>query len=72
MSLLMMWTVAMVSSKATPRLGRTRGTSGLGQCGCIEMMYIVDPEAKKKVCTLLAAIVELSPIRTVELLFIRS
>jgi hypothetical protein len=36
--LLMVWTLDMVSSRATFRPGRTRGTTGLSQCGCIEMM----------------------------------
>jgi hypothetical protein len=45
--LLMMWRLDMVSSRVTPRLGRTRGTTGLSQCGCIEMMSsIVDIEAR--------------------------
>jgi hypothetical protein len=36
----------------TFRLGRTRGTTGLSQCGCIEMMSsTVDIEATIKVCT---------------------
>jgi hypothetical protein len=37
----------MVSSMATPRLGRTREMIGLSQCGCIEMMSsMVDIEAR--------------------------
>jgi hypothetical protein len=48
----MVMTVDMVSSRATFRLGRTRGTTGLSQCGCIEMMSsTVDIEARIKVCT---------------------
>jgi hypothetical protein len=45
-------TVDMVSSRATFRLGRTRGTLGLRQCGHIELMSsTVDTEARIKVCT---------------------
>jgi hypothetical protein len=36
--LMMMWRLDMLSSRATSRLGITRGTTGLGQCGCIEMI----------------------------------
>jgi hypothetical protein len=47
--LLMVMTVDMVSSRATFRLGRTRGTTGLNQCGSIEMMSsTVDIEARIK------------------------
>jgi hypothetical protein len=45
-------TVDMVLSRATFRLGRTRGTPGLRQCGRIELMSsMVDIEARIKVCT---------------------
>jgi hypothetical protein len=44
--------VDMMSSKATFRLGRTRGTTGLRQYGRIELMSsTVDTEARIKVCT---------------------
>jgi hypothetical protein len=60
MLLLMMWRVAMVSSRVTPRLGRTRGMSGLSQCGCIEMMSTVRIEARRRrFAPPLAAIAEL-------------
>jgi hypothetical protein len=45
--LLMMWRLDMASSRATPRLERTGGTTRLSQCGCIEMMSpMVDIEAR--------------------------
>jgi hypothetical protein len=45
--LLMVWTLDMVSSRATLSLGRTRGTTGLSKYGCIEMMSsTVDIEAR--------------------------
>jgi hypothetical protein len=45
--LMMMWRLDMVSSRATPTLGRTRGTTGLSQCGCIKMMSsMVNIEAR--------------------------
>jgi hypothetical protein len=50
--LLMVITVDMVSSRSIFRLGRTRGTPGLSQCGRIELMSsTVDTEARIKVCT---------------------
>jgi hypothetical protein len=46
--LLMVMTVDMVSSRATFRLGRTRVTSGLRQCGRIELMSsMVDTDRSK-------------------------
>jgi hypothetical protein len=49
--LLMVWTVDIML-RVTFRFGRTRGMTGLSQCGCIEIMFsTVDIEAKIKVCT---------------------
>jgi hypothetical protein len=63
--LLMVVTVDMVSSRATLRLGRIRGTTELSQCGCIEMMSsTTDIEARIKVCT--------PPVCNVELSFVSS
>jgi hypothetical protein len=72
--LLMMWRLDMVSSRATPRLGRIRGTTGLSQCGCIEMMsFTIDIEAR---ITRFAAprppLLNCSPICYVELSFVSS
>jgi hypothetical protein len=40
--------MAMVSSRATYSLGRTRGTNGLGQYGCTKMMSTIEKEARRR------------------------
>jgi hypothetical protein len=70
--LLMVWTVDMVSSRATFRLGRTRGVTGFSQCGCIEMMSsMVDIEARI-LHPLRPPLLNCSPVYNVELSFVSS
>jgi hypothetical protein len=62
----------MVSSRVTFRLGRTRGTTGLSQCGCIEMMSsTVDIEARI-LHLLRPPLLNCSPVSNVELSFVSS
>jgi hypothetical protein len=64
----------MVSTRATPMLGRTRGTSGLSQCGCIEMMSsTVDIEARSiRFAPPWPLLLNCSRVSNVELLFVSS
>jgi hypothetical protein len=64
----------MMSSRATPKLGRTRGTTGLSQCGCIEIMSsMVDIEARIiRFAPSRPPLLNCSPIYNVELPFISS
>jgi hypothetical protein len=72
--LLMMWRLDMVLSRATPRLGRTRGTTWLNQCGFIEMMSsMVDIEARIiRFAPPRPPLLNYSPFYNVELLFVSS
>jgi hypothetical protein len=62
----------MVSSRVTLRLERIRGTSGLSQCDCIEMMSTVDTEARRRrFAPSWLPLLNYSPVCNIELLFVR-
>jgi hypothetical protein len=70
----MMWRLDMVSSRATPRLGRARGTIELSQFGCIEMISsTVDIEARIiRFAPPRPPLLNRSPVCNVELSFVSS